>query len=403
MLEPVVLVGVPFLPTAVGNTILLLVAFGLLLYGAEVFTNGVEWLGRRLGVSESATGSILAAVGTALPETMIPVIAILNAQLNPSDAAQGAADSVGVGAILGAPFMLATIAMFLIGTSVILFAGRRDNGPNFRFNEKSTRRDFSFFLVGYTIAFAAALLNNRPLELAIAASLVVLYVVYLYRSLTSGELVEGEELDDLKLGRLLDRVTTDERAVPDGGETTYAGDPPRWLVAVQTALALTIIIGGAHLFVTEVEWAASAVGIPAAVIALLLAPLATELPEKFNSVIWISEDKDTLAIGNISGAMAFQGTLPVTLGIVFTDWNLQLPLSPDALLQPSDPAGVLNGISAVLAIVSASILYSRARRVGGGDMNPRPFFIGGLFYLVFVGLLLYFVFTGQLAGAVSGH
>lgn len=79
-----------------------------MLLGAEIFTNGVGWLGHRFGVSESATRSILAAGETALPETMIPVIAIVRGF-------SFGANEVGVGAILGAPFMLATIAMFLIG------------------------------------------------------------------------------------------------------------------------------------------------------------------------------------------------------------------------------------------------------------------------------------------------
>ena len=52
-------------------------AFVLILAGAEVFTNGVEWLGLKLRISEGATGSILAAIGTATPETLIPVVAIL--------------------------------------------------------------------------------------------------------------------------------------------------------------------------------------------------------------------------------------------------------------------------------------------------------------------------------------
>ncbi|MFB6301093.1 MAG: sodium:calcium antiporter [Halobacteriales archaeon] len=391
----------PFVPKPVGNTVLLLFSFLMLLAGAKIFTNGVEWLGNRLGISESATGSILAAVGTALPETMIPVIAILNAQLNPSEKAQAAADSVGVGAILGAPFMLATIAMFMIGVSVIYFSDRRPSGRNFSFKAESTKRDLSFFLVGYSLAFLAALIQQTSIQYAIAGLLVVLYFFYLYRSLQSGELVETEELDDLMLGRL---VNQGRRRVTDGGvRQEHAVDPPRILVVTQTLFALGIIIAGAHLFVTEVKWAAGAVGIPAAVISLMLAPLATELPEKFNSVIWISQDKDTLAIGNITGAMAFQGTLPVTLGIVFTSWNLQLPLSVSGLLHPTDPAGLLNGVSAIFAIVSGVILFTRARRVEGGDMNPRPFLLGGVFYAGFVGLLLYFVLTGQLTGAVAGH
>ncbi|MFB6220402.1 MAG: sodium:calcium antiporter [Halolamina sp.] len=384
----------------IDNFVLLLGSFALLLIGAEVFTNSVEWLGHRLGVSESATGSILAAVGTALPETMIPVIAILSAQFGTGS--QEAADSVGVGAILGAPFMLSTIAMFLIGGSVLYFGDRRLHGKSFHFNADATERDISFFLVGYTLAFIAALIpadmvilgpvTGEVVMTLIAITLVVLYFTYVYRSLKSGELIEGGELDDLILGGLIEKGS---RPLPSlGVSTDHSSDPPKLLVIVQSLFALGIIISGAHLFVAEVEFFSREVlNIPAAVVALLLAPLATELPEKFNSVIWISRDKDTLAIGNITGAMAFQGTLPVTLGILFTSWNLNLVWGT---------TGFLNAFSAILAIVSGGILYARARSVGKGDMSPRPFLIGGLFYALFIGVLLYHVFVLNVT-ATGGH
>ena len=89
------------------DLIVLAVSFVLILAGAELFTNGIEWFGRKLGLAEGAVGSVLAAVGTALPETMIPIIAIVFAS--------GASTSgIGVGAILGAPFMLATLASLAI-------------------------------------------------------------------------------------------------------------------------------------------------------------------------------------------------------------------------------------------------------------------------------------------------
>lgn len=395
-MEPTLLVSLPFLPETIGNTVLLLGSFALLLLGAKIFTNGVEWLGHRLGVSESATGSILAAVGTALPETMIPVIAILSAQFGTGD--QAAANEVGVGAILGAPFMLSTIAMFLIGASVLYFGKRRSYGTEFHFNEVSTRRDIGFFLVGYTLAFVAALVNSEPVEVLIAVTLVALYLLYLYRSLVSGDLVEGADLEDLHFGHYFDWIvrqvgTGDRPGQADGGHQGHAGNPAKWLVVLQTLFALGIIVGGAHLFVQEVKWASGVVGIPPAVVALLLAPLATELPEKFNSVIWIARDKDTLAIGNISGAMAFQGTLPVTLGILFTSWNLTLEWGT---------SGFLNALSAILAILSGLFLYSRARRVRGGNMHPGPFLVGGLFYALFIVVVLYHVLIlGVSAG--GGH
>ncbi|MFB6096568.1 MAG: sodium:calcium antiporter [Haloferacaceae archaeon] len=372
------------LPPAVANLILLAASFALLLVGAEIFTNGVEWLGHRLGVSESATGSILAAVGTALPETMIPVIAIVRGVLTGDTSA---AENVGVGAILGAPFMLATIAMFLIGASVLYFSDRRRHGEHFKFNATSTRRDLRFFLLGFTLAFVAALVPSSlalgPVAVTdlIGVVLILLYLVYVYQSLQAGGLIEEEGLESLYMGAVFERIEGTYREPDDTRD--HADDPHRLLVFFQTVLALGIIVFGAHLFVDEVSYfAVEVLHFPTAVLALLIAPLATELPEKFNSVIWISRDKDTLAIGNITGAMAFQSTLPVTLGIVFTSWNLTLVWGT---------AGFLNALSAILAIVSGGILYLRARSTGEGDMRPLPFLVGGVFYVLFIGIVLYHV------------
>lgn len=378
------LLGALGLPKPWGNTVLLLISFAVLLIGAEIFTNGIEWLGHRLEVSESATGSILAAVGTALPETIIPVMAIIQGGAQ--------AESVGVGAILGAPFMLSTIAMFLIGVSVIFFADRRTFDRNFHFNTESTKRDLSFFLVGYSLAFGAALIRSDTISILIGLSLVGLYLLYLYQTLTSGELMGSEDIDHLHLGHLVEHGIG---PIPGIGEGDHAADPGLILVAIQTLFALSVIIGGAHLFVSEIKYISIQVlHTPPAIIALLVAPLATELPEKFNSVLWISRDKDTLALGNISGAMAFQGTLPVTLGILFTSWDLSLQWGTQ---------GFLNGFSAILAIISGGILYLRARKVGEGEMSPRPFLIGGLFYLLFILVVLYHVFFIPGFQATGGH
>src|SRR5918996_3581958 len=99
----------------------LIIAFAVILLGAELFTNGIEWFGHKLKLAEGAVGSVLAAVGTALPETMIPIIAIL---FGTGDASH----AVGIGAILGAPFMLSTLAMFVTGAAVIVSRGRRPTG-----------------------------------------------------------------------------------------------------------------------------------------------------------------------------------------------------------------------------------------------------------------------------------
>src|SRR5438477_3254142 len=99
------------------DVLILIGAFLVILFGAELFTNGIEWFGKKLELAEGAVGSVLAAVGTALPETMIPIIAILFS-------GNAAANQIGIGAILGAPFMLSTLAMFVTGIAVILVSRR---------------------------------------------------------------------------------------------------------------------------------------------------------------------------------------------------------------------------------------------------------------------------------------
>ena len=108
------------------------------------------------------------------------------------------------------------------------------------------------------------------------------------------------------------------------------------------------MVGGAHLFVEELLSIADSIGVEALVLALILAPLATELPEKVNSFFWVREGKDALALGNISGAMVFQSTIPVGIGLIFTDWDAD----GNAVL--SIGLGVAGGLLAYVSLHRAS-------------------------------------------------
>ena len=81
--------------------------------------------------------------------------------------------------------------------------------------------------------------------------------------------------------------------------------------------ALACIVGGAYLFVGAVEHLAHTLGVSQLLLALVIAPIATELPEKFNSLIWVRQGKDTLAMGNITGAMVFQSAIPTVVALLF--------------------------------------------------------------------------------------
>jgi cation:H+ antiporter len=281
------------------DVVLLLASFVVILAGALLFTNAVEWLGHRLGLGEGAVGSLLAAVGTAMPETLIAIVALL-------DATEGA-DQVAIGAIVGAPFLLATLAMGLVGLFAHLYRQRREQGVELNAHKPTLERDLLFFLAFFALALALSWGAPDALRIPAGIAVILAYPLYILRTLRGAGAVQDEAtLEPLVFERREERRR----------------DPALGLCVLQLLVGLGAMVGGAHLFVESLLHIAESLGVEAVVLALVLAPLATELPEKVNSFFWVRDGKDSLALGNVSGAMVFQSTIPVGIGLVFTDWDL---------------------------------------------------------------------------------
>jgi cation:H+ antiporter len=281
------------------DAVLLALSFAIILAGALLFTNAVEWMGHRLAIGEGAVGSLLAAVGTAMPETLIAIVALVGA-------AEGA-DQVAIGAIVGAPFLLGTLAMGLVGLFAYLYRNRREQGLELNAHRPTLERDLLFFLAFFALSLALAWGAPAALRIPVGIAAILAYPLYIRRTLRGG----GDVQDHATLEPLIFERRAERRT-----------DPGLPLCAIQLLVGLGAMVGGAHLFVEELLSIAESLGVEAVVLALILAPLATELPEKVNSFFWVREGKDSLALGNITGAMVFQSTIPVGIGLVFTDWEL---------------------------------------------------------------------------------
>jgi cation:H+ antiporter len=297
--------------------LLLALAFGLLLAGAVVFTNAVEWAGIRLGLGTGAVGSILAAVATALPESVVPIVAIISGEET---------GQIAIGSILGAPLLLATLAMLLVGISTHAFAGRREQSTDLDIHAPTTARDLVVFMVFLMGALVLGLVGSEPVRIGAAVVFVLAYGAYVWRTVAHGG-ESGEEPGSLYFD-------------------PSKGDPPANIAIVgQVVAGIAGIVGGAELFVVEIEAISAEAGVSALVLALILAPLATELPEKANSILWSRRGKDALALGNITGALVFQSMIPVAVGLAFTPWGLTSP-SMVAIV-----CAVLGGAGALLAVL----------------------------------------------------
>ena len=253
----------------------------VILVAAELFTNALEHLGERLKISEGVTGSLFAAVGTALPETLVPLLAI----------AGGTTDSavnqeIGVGAILGSRGARGWVAPERTGFT----------------------RDLNYFLCAFVLAAAAMYVPHEQMMVRafFSVALVGVYVTYVVMTFrASNDLVDAGHGTEAPGKMLIARL---------GVPTNFA------TIVVQLALAVALLLWGAEGFIHGVRGVSQALGVSPLLLSLLIIPIATELPEKVNSILWIRRGKDTLAFGNITGAMVFQGTLLPAIGILLTPW-----------------------------------------------------------------------------------
>jgi cation:H+ antiporter len=262
----------------------------LIVLASELFTNAVEWAGHRLRLASGATGSLLAALGTSLPETAVVVVALVSGGAT--------AQRVAIGAVIGSSFLLITLGAAATGLAALARRGRRRLQPE----AGQVRRDLGVALSALPCAAASTWLSG-PERLVVGVLLLLLYAGYVRATLAGGE-------------------PSEERPEPLHVTRWRGGDPAATAIALQLAVASALLVVGSALFVHAVESAASGLGIDALVLAVLVVPLATELPETVNSVLWVRSGDDSLALGNILGSVAFQACVLSFVGLSFTTWKL---------------------------------------------------------------------------------
>lgn len=318
----------------------------VILVASELFTNALEHLGEKLKISEGVTGSLFAAVGTALPETMVPLLALLagtaNVNIN---------EEIGVGAILGAPLMLSTLSTSLMALSVLR---RRGISGHIRPERTGFIRDLNFFLFAFVLAAVAMYIpqHERYIRGALGIALVLTYFIYILLTLrASAYLVQDGHATEAGTKMYIARLRLPTNLLT---------------ILLQLAIGLALLVYGAEGFISGVEGAAHSLGISALLLSLLIIPIATELPEKINSILWIRRGKDTLAVGNITGAMVFQGTLLPAIGIMLTPWQPRIE--------------VLSGV--LITTLAAMWLRISSRKHGKG-LPIWALLINGLLYIAF--------------------
>jgi cation:H+ antiporter len=324
------------------TVVLFLGSAAAIYFACEFFVNGVEWAGRKLGMGETATGTILAAFGTALPESAVTFVAVVFGR----DSAQ---KDIGIGAALGGPMVLSTISYAVVGFAMLWNHRRLGRAtPAIECDSRRLRQDQAWFLFIFAgkVALGLLVFNYKPL---LGALFLLAYVLYLLRELRGAQVTSHEALEPLKLHP--------------------KGDPGLLWPLVQTTLALIAIAIGSKVFVGQLATIGVWAGLSPQLVALLLSPVATELPETMNALIWVRQGKERLALANISGAMMIQATIPTALGLFFTTWVFAREL-------------IVSGVITLAAVAVLLGLFSKKKPVDARSLMP----LIGL-YAVFVAII----------------
>ena len=231
-----------------------------------------------------------------------------------------------------------------------------------------------YFVIAYAIAIGAAFLPLEPvwLKWIVAVGLLAIYAWYVKGHFAAEAGDDAGELAPLRFHRL-DR----------GAHRREPGVPRLRIVNVQVIVALALIVAGAIFFVDAVEHIAEQFHVDGLLLALVIAPIATELPEKLNSVIWVRQGKDTLAMGNITGAMVFQSTIPTVVALIFASETWV-----------AEPGSYIAFASAAIAFLSSAVIFIPMAR--SGVLHGRRLLVGGAFYV------LYLVLIGLVVGGAFG-
>lgn len=319
----------------------LLGALLLLVVASDSFTNAVEWFGSLRGLARNAAGAIVAAFGSSLPETMVAIIALVVRH-------DARSQAVGIGAVLGAPFMLSTVVFSVVGgIAFFRHSVYEKTGGFLAVEPRNAIVGLSLFVITFAFVVGASFAPTPMVRIGASIAVITAYFFYLRYHFRHRE--AGIELNPPPL-----------RFAP------RASKPPIWIVLVQMAIALAVTILASDWFVSSVGGLSAIIGIPALVVSLFLSPVATELPEAMNVVLWMRRKEDELAFGNVIGAMMFQTSVASAIAMLASPWRLD----------PHGYAACAAAFAAVLLVLIATLIRRR--------LSSIALFACGIFYAAYL-------------------
>lgn len=245
----------------------LVIAVGLLVWGADRFVAGASALARNLGVPPLVVGLTVVGIGTSGPELVVSAMAAWQGSIG-----------IAVGNAVGSNIANTTLVLGVTALVAPVTVGSR-----------ILRRELPLMLL--VILLAWALLLDGRLTRADGALLMGGFVALLAWMVTSARRGESDPLGE-----------EFQAAIPRGLRTGAA--------LLRAGLGLIALLGASRAVVWAAVGIARALDVSDLVVGLTVVAVGTSLPELAASVVSALRKEPDIAIGNVIGSNMFN-MLPV--------------------------------------------------------------------------------------------
>jgi cation:H+ antiporter len=289
---------------AENNLVTMLFWLGELTLSSWILSYGAEHLSEKFGTK--FVGRVLLSIATTLPEIAIVIYA----------AAQGSF-GIAIGSGLGSNLLMMTLGLSIM---LIIATTRLSKAPLKQIDVSTFKNDMIFLILAAIISFVLFLDGFNYIDGFIFMGLFVGYIILsLYEMrLEKRDKIANKNIDTNSNNNNNNNNNNKELIVEQNISHDPNEDKKKFLKAIGTfLLGATGILFGAEPFIHSLEGLSVEIGISTVVLAVIISPIAGEMPEKISMMILARKGAAgaSIAIANVLGSKILNNTLLLAVAV----------------------------------------------------------------------------------------
>jgi cation:H+ antiporter len=287
---------------AENNLFTMLFWLGELTLASWILSYGAEHLSEKFGAK--FVGRVLLSIATTLPEIAIVIYA----------AAQGSF-GIAIGSGLGSNLLMMTLGLAIM---LIIATTRLSKAPLKQIDVSTFKNDMIFLILAAIISFVLFLDGFNYIDAFIFMGLFAGYIIL---SLYEMKIENREKISNKNIGENSNNNNNNnnkELIVEQDISNDTNEDKKKFLKAIGTFfLGAMGILFGAEPFIHSLEGLSVEIGISAVVLAVIISPIAGEMPEKISMMILARKGAAgaSIAIANVLGSKILNNTLLLAVAV----------------------------------------------------------------------------------------